>query len=121
MDRFNGVTLAILGSRYGGNECLLVADLTSAGLLKPAPTCSCCSVTMDLYPSEPWKWCCPTKNCSNGKAVVTEGCFLYKKRKFFNVFPDLYQWSMGRSQDEIVREGGLSRRTVHTLDKNGGM
>jgi len=86
MDRFSGLTLAILGSRYGCNQCLLVKDLVSAGLLKSAPTFSSCSVTMVLYPSYPWKWCCPTRNCSSAKAVVTEGCFLHKKRKFFNVF-----------------------------------
>ena len=107
MDRFNGVTLAVLGSRYGGNQCLLVTDLVSAGLLESAPMCSRCSVTMVLYPStlhtNILESVCP------GVTVQTDGWAAYQGLK------SVQHDSVNHSESWVVHTGS-KKITTNTVE-----
>lgn len=68
-----------------------------------------------LDATTPWLLRCPI-HCNNRQSVITPTCFLNGTKKYYSVFKALYMWVWEYPPKTIVRESGLSKQTVSTLN-----
>ena len=104
MEQFAGITLDEIGARYKNDHIRLIRDLMAAGLLCFIPPV--CHGEMVIQPSRPWCWRCLNRDCQITTPVVTPGCFLFGRRKFYSVFKAAYLWVKEYSPNDIKREAG---------------
>ena len=115
LEHFRGLTLDLIGCRYRDNQMLLVEHLMAAGLL--ASDVPECHGKMGLYQGDPWRWRCSKRDCGKNISVVTEDCFLYGHRRFYNVFKAAYLWCNEHCSKVIQKEACLDKKTVASLLK----
>ena len=113
MEHFLGLTLDEIGSRYKANHLLLVEHLMAAGLL--SDTAPECHGKMRLHAGDPWRWRCQKRDCGKNCSVVTPDCFLYGRRRFYNVFKAAYLWCNEEPSKVIQKQAELDKKTVASL------